>query len=331
MVADLMDANPEEVDGYIASGGTEANIVGCWMGRNRNRGTGRVAIVCSFLTHYSIRKAANLLGIAKNVDYDNLGLHILGTDGNGHLLLDQFETKLKELAVKGVSNIIAIGNAGTTMLGSVDDIPAMSKIIEVVKISYPGTTFHFHVDAAFGGFVIPFLGYLPKIGFTNPSVDSITIDVHKMGLAPYGSGIILARRGLFNEIKSEAPYVPGDDSSLCGSRPGAMALSCWTVMKKIGKAGYASFAHDLTEMAYDIQLKLRLAGLEVFQNDINILAIKGKLSQALQKDFITHTHRSFPIDLSDPLKSKGSSIWNIVVMHHTKMELIDELIAKLKP
>lgn len=336
MAADLMDAKPEDVDGYITSGGTEANIVGCWIGRNRNCEQKKVhvqktAIVCSYLTHYSIPKAANILGIGEFAHDDGCGLHVLGTDKNGHLLLDQFQAKLDELATKSVFKVIVVGNAGTTMLGSVDDIPAMGKIIAKAKASHPEMKFHFHVDAAFGGFIVPFLSYLPRIGFSNSDVDSITIDVHKMGLAPYGSGIILARRDSFKEIKSEAPYVPGDDSTLCGSRPGAMALSCWTAMRRIGKSGYASFARNLTEMAYDIRLKLRLAGLEVFQNDINILAIKGELSPALQKDFITHTHRGFPIDLSDPLKSKGSSIWNIVVMHHTKMELIDELISHLKP
>jgi len=336
MAADLMDARPEDVDGYITSGGTEANIVGCWIGRNRNCEQKKIreqktAIVCSYLTHYSIPKAANILGIGEVPCDDGCGLHVLGTDKNGHLLPDQLQAKLDELATKGVSKIIVIGNAGTTMLGSVDDIPTMSEIIGKAKANHREIKLHFHVDAAFGGFVIPFLSYLPRVGFSNINVDSITIDVHKMGLAPYGSGIILARRGLFEKIKSVAPYIPGNDSTLCGSRSGAMALSCWAAMKKIGKDGYSFHANRLTSMAHTIQLKMKGAGFETFLNDINIVAVKGNLPRELRSTYITHVHEGFPANLDRPFESAKTTVWNIVVMHHTKMELIDELITKLKP
>lgn len=328
MAADLMNADPQEVDGYIASGGTEANLVGCWMGRDAYRQK-PCAIICSYLTHYSVIKASNVLGIGIEPRNDGSGLHLLGTDDSGHLLLDQFDQKLHELAGKGILNIIAVGNAGTTMLGSVDNIPAMNNIVEETKSQYPETNIHFHVDAAFGGFVIPFIDWLPEIGFSNKHVDSITIDVHKMGLAPYGSGIILARRGLFHRVKSIAPYIPGNDCTLCGSRSGAMALSCWAAMKKIGKEGYEHFAGRLTSMARSIRLRLESAGFQTFHNDINIVAVKGEMPEALRNIYITHVHEGFPTDLSDPLNAEKSTVWNIVVMNHTTMELIDELIANL--
>ncbi|MFA6048128.1 MAG: pyridoxal-dependent decarboxylase [Parcubacteria group bacterium] len=329
MAADLMNADPQEVDGYIASGGTEANLVGCWMGRDAHRQK-PCAIICSYLTHYSVIKASNVLGIGIEAGADGNGLHLLGTDDTGHLLLDQFEQKLRELADKGISNIIVVGNAGTTMLGSVDNIPAMNDIVEETKAQYPETNIHFHVDAAFGGFVIPFIDWLPEIGFSNKRVDSITIDVHKMGLAPYGSGIILARRGLFQRVKSIAPYIPGNDCTLCGSRSGTIALSCWAAMKKIGKEGYEHFADRLTSMAHGIRLRLESAGFQTFHNDINIVAVKGEIPEALRNIYITHVHEGFPADLSNPLNSEKSTVWNIVVMNHTTMELIDELVAKLK-
>lgn len=328
MVADLMNANSTEVDGYIASGGTEANLVGCWMGRNAHQQQPS-AIICSYLTHYSVVKASNVLGIGIESNVDGSGLHLLGTDNNGHVLLDQFEQKLNELAKKGISNIIVVGNAGTTMLGSVDNIPAMNEVIDKAKTQYPEISIHFHVDAAFGGFVAPFIDWLPKTGFSNTNVDSIAIDVHKMGLAPYGSGIILARRGLFQRVKSIAPYIPGNDCTLCGSRSGIMALSCWAAMKKIGKEGYEHFASRLTSMAHAIRLKLESAGFQTFHNDINIVAVKGNIPEALRNTYITHVHEGFPADLSRPLNSEKSTVWNIVVMNHTSMDLIDEMITAL--
>src|SRR3989338_6669630 len=148
MCADLMDASPDEVGGYISPGGTEANIVGCWIGRNWSRG--RTAIVGSFLTHYSIVKAADLLGIGTEPQLDGSGLHVVGTDPNGHILLPQLDEKLQELAAAGVTNVIVIGNAGTTMLGSVDDIPGICRIVEAHEGKFASV--HLHVDAAFGGF-----------------------------------------------------------------------------------------------------------------------------------------------------------------------------------
>jgi len=328
MISDLMDADTHEVDGYIASGGTEANLIGCWMGRDAHRQQS-CAIVCSYLTHYSVVKASNVLGIGIEPNENGSGLYLLGTDNNGHLLLDQFEQKLNELIRCGVTNIVVVGNAGTTMLGSVDNIPAMNEIIGNTKAQNPEVNIHFHVDAAFGGFVVPFIGWLPKIGFSNEHVDSITIDVHKMGLAPYGSGIILARRGMFQRVKSIAPYIPGNDCTLCGSRSGAMALSCWAAMRKIGKEGYEHFANRLTSIAHAIRLKLESASFQTFHNDINIVAVKGSIPEALRNTYITHIHEGFPADLSRPFDSEKSTVWNIVVMNHTTMDLIDEMITAL--
>lgn len=329
MAADILDAKPCEVDGYISPGGTEANIVGCWIGRNAHPNKSS-AIICSHLAHYSISKAANILGIGIKAERDGSGLHILGTDVSGHILLDLFEKKLEELAKKKVFNIIIIGNAGTTMLGSIDNIPAMSEIIEKIRKRFLKSNFHFHIDAAFGGFVIPFLDNLPKIGFSNKNVDSVTIDVHKMGFAPYGSGMILARRGLFEHVKSFAPYIPGNDYTLCGSRSGAMALSCWAAMRKIGKKGYAQYAKKFFRTTQEIQTKLKKSDLETFPSDINIIAVKGKFPKILGNTFITHIHNNFPVDLANPNLSLTHPIWNIVVMPHTKIKVINELVAKLK-
>jgi tyrosine decarboxylase/aspartate 1-decarboxylase len=324
MMADLMGASPEEVDGYISSGGTEANIVGCWIGRDSAKGK-PVALLCSTLTHYSVLKACNILGIGA---LNKNSLHLLGTDENGHLLLSQLEDKLNSLAKIGAKNIIIVGNGGTTMLGSVDDIPGICHVIDNFKQKFPSVKIHLHVDAAFGGFVIPFIAGLPIIGFQNPNVSSIAIDAHKMGLTPYGSGIILARRGLFKNIETDAPYVPGNDHTLCGSRSGAMALSCWATMKKIGKNGYAKEARRCVALANTIRKKLERCGLSVFKNDINILAVRSPFPSNLAEKFLTHIHSSFPANLENPLAPERITVWNIVVMRHTTEALIDEFLSE---
>jgi len=325
MAADLMDASLDEIDGYISSGGTEANIAGCWIGRNAQNG-GPTAIVCSFLTHYSILKAANLLGISQEAQPDGQGLHLLGADEDGHILLKRLHQKIFDLASKGIANIIVVGNAGTVMLGSVDDIPAMSEIIERMKGIFPHINIHFHVDAAIGGFIVPFVKELPDIGFNNSAVDSISMDGHKTGLTPYGSGIIMARKGLFERIKSIAPYVPGNDYTLCGSRAGAMALSCWAVMRKLGKDGYALKAKRLIVLTDYIQERLKELGISTFDSDTNIVGVKQQLSC---EKIIAHNQKNFPADMAKPLSSGTRPIWNITVMEHTNKKLVDWCMAEL--
>ena len=89
-----------------------------------------------------------------------------------------------------------VGIAGTTELGLVDDIPEISKIAKSYGV-------YLHVDAALGGFIIPFLNYKNNnqlnFDFKCKGVSSITIDPHKMGLAPVPSGGIIFRKKKYIE------------------------------------------------------------------------------------------------------------------------------------
>lgn len=318
MCADLMGASLQTVDGYIASGGTEANIVGCWMGRNAVAG-GTCAIVYSHAAHYTIPKAANLLNITDR--------RIIGTDTNGRLSIEQLDAELSKLIMRGISNIIVVATVGTTMLGSIDNVPAISKVVEKYRNAGSTSNIHLHVDAAFGGFVVPFISEAPRIGFQNPSVDSVTLDAHKMGFTPYGSGILLARKDLFKRIKTQAPYVPGDDATLTGSRAGVNALCCWAVMRSLGKSGYLTSTQKLLSLTEYVRDSLIGAGFDVFDSDMNIVGIKGSFPETLSKaGFITHIQKDFPTNLEYPDENALQPVWNIVVMPHTSKELIDELL-----
>lgn len=65
---DILKGKPNAQDGYVASGGTEANIQAIWVYRNyymKDLSAKReeVCIVCSEDSHYSMDKAANLLAL----------------------------------------------------------------------------------------------------------------------------------------------------------------------------------------------------------------------------------------------------------------------------
>ena len=135
--------------------------------------------------------------------------------------------------------IVAI--AGTTELGLIDPIEEISKIAQEHNI-------YFHVDAAFGGFSIPFLknlGYeVPVFDFSLDGVCSITVDPHKMGLAPIPAGGIIFRKEEYLQVMAvDSPYLTvKTQSTIVGTRLGASSAATYAIMKYFGKNGYSKLS-----------------------------------------------------------------------------------------
>ena len=81
---------------------------------------------------------------------------------------------------------------------------------------------YLHVDAAFGGFILPFmrdLGYeIPPFDLSVKGVSSIMTDGHKLGLLPIATGFFLARdASLFEAIPTERTLIHTTSSTKPGS------------------------------------------------------------------------------------------------------------------
>ncbi len=228
---DIFRGGPDAQDGYVASGGTEANIQAIWIYRNlfmREYGArpDQIALLCSEDSHYSMVKAANLLQLplrrirveaeSRQVDPSHLRESVAG------------------LQQQGVKFFIVVVNMMTTMFGSVDSVGRYSEILDAA-----GAYYRIHVDAAYGGFVYPFIAPDHHLHFGNPQISSITLDAHKMVQAPYGTGIFLARKGLMKYVfTEEASYIQGLDATLIGSRSGANAVAVWMILMTYGPYGW---------------------------------------------------------------------------------------------
>ena len=181
----------ENPAGHMVTGGTEANIMAIRAARNMardNKGIEKGEFIVPKSAHFSFKKAADML---------NLNLIRVDLDENYRI-----DTKCVEECVN--ENTVAIvGIAGTTELGMIDPIEDLSKIAVENDI-------HLHVDAAFGGFSIPFLkekGYnFPDFDFSLEGVKSITVDPHKMGLSPIPSGGILFRDQSYSDNLKRLGY-----------------------------------------------------------------------------------------------------------------------------
>ena len=315
LAVDVFKATTNDYDGYIATGGTEANIEALWIYRNYFINThqakpSEIMIIASEDTHYSIAKGSNLLMIDwMKVDVNFEDRKIDET---------KFETALEHAMANGKKYFIVVANMGTTMFGSVDNPDAYTTILE--KHNLP---FKLHVDAAYGGFIYPFLTDKNQLDFSNPHVSSITIDAHKMLQAPYGTGIFLCRKNLIeNVLTKEAAYVEGMDLTLCGSRSGANAVAVWMILKTYGKNGWFEKVKIL-EMRTDWLCK-QLDALQIpyFREPfMNIVTMKA----AFISPEIAHHY-----DLVPDSHNHDNKWYKIVLMEHVEVGSLQELITALK-
>jgi len=315
LAVDVFNASPNDYDGYIATGGTEANIEALWIYRNYFMNTyqaklSEIMIVASEDTHYSIAKGSNILMI----DWMKVDVHF----ENRKIDELKFENTLENAIATGKKYFIVVANMGTTMFGSVDDPNVYTTILE--KHELP---FKLHVDAAYGGFVYPFLTDKNQLDFANKHVSSITIDAHKMLQAPYGTGIFLCRKNLIeNVLTKEAAYVEGMDLTLCGSRSGANAVAVWMILKTYGKNGWFEKVKIL-EMRTDWLCKqLDTLNISYFREPfMNIVTIKS--------EFISHD-LAYQYDLVPESHHSANKWYKIVLMEHVEVGSLQELIASLK-
>lgn len=311
---EIFQAPAAGYDGYVAPGGTEANIQAQWIYRNyfiQKFGckAEEIGLIFSQDVHYSAYKGCNLLGIKPiTVAVDNDTRTILRSD---------LEAQLKKAKESGIKYLIVHLSMGTTMFGSVDDA---DEILPVVK----GYFEHYfvHVDAAFGGFIYPFTCPDTNLNFSNPEVSSITIDGHKMLQAPYGTGIFLCRKGLMEYAQTqEASYVQGTDFTLCGSRSGANAVSIWMILMTHGSTGWNYMMQKLIDRTDSICDALTEMGIKYYRNPhMNIVTIDA--------DYIPTTiAKKYHLVADDYAQPKW---WKIVAMTHVEKHVIDAFLLDLK-
>lgn len=155
------------------------------------------------------------------------------------------------------NTICIVPIAGVTWTGMNDDIEALDKALEEYN-SKTGYDIPIHVDAASGGFILPFLNPDKKWDFRLKWVKSISTSGHKYGLVYPGLGWVIWR---------DKSYLPGDMSfsvnylganitqvGLNFSRPAAQILAQYYNFIHLGVDGYReihSNSMDIAEYCHD--------------------------------------------------------------------------------
>ena len=298
--------------GNIVTGGTEANIMAIRAARNHARkykGIVDGEIIISEAAHFSFKKAADML---------NLRIVEAKLDDGYKMDVESLKDSISDKTVA----IVAI--AGTTELGLIDPIDEISKIAHENNI-------YFHVDAAFGGFSIPFLkeiGFdLPVFDFSLEGVCSITVDPHKMGLAPIPAGGIIFRKEEYLQVMAvDSPYLTvKTQSTIVGTRLGAASAATYAILKYFGKQGYAKMAKEMMDNTRYLKEGLEDIGYELVREpELNLLAFNHPKIEAHE--------------LAEKLDELGWKVSvakcpvaiRIVLMNHIKKSHLKELLEDLK-
>ena len=301
-------------DGYVASGGTEANIEAMWILRNyfrkeKGAASNEIALVYSEDSHYSMPKGANLLGLHNIV--------VPVETETRQIKQEALEQAVLQAREAGYAYFILVMNMSTTMFGSVDAIELSTGCLDKLGVEY-----RVHVDGAYGGFIYPFACENSAYTFENPKITSFSLDAHKLVQSPYGTGIFLIRKGMMEyALTEEAQYVKGKDYTLVGSRSGANAVAVWMILRTYGSEGWKAKTGELIERTDRLCLSLDERGIPYFRNPfMNIVAIKGSaIPQEIVRQFllVPDTHEETP------------SWVKIVVMEHVSQGKLDKFLFAL--
>ncbi|EGQ9767220.1 putative pyridoxal-dependent aspartate 1-decarboxylase [Vibrio alginolyticus] len=248
--------------GAFCSGGTIANITALWVARNKalrangsfkgvekeglfkamkHYGYDGLAVLVSERGHYSLKKAADVLGLGQE------GLVAVKTDTNNRIVIDDLKAKIVELEKQNIKPIAVIGVAGTTETGNIDPLPEIAEVCQAHGC-------HFHVDAAWGGATLMSNHHRHLLKGVEMA-DSVTIDAHKQLYIPMGAGMVLFKDpDAMKSIEHHAQYILRKGSkdlgshTLEGSRSG-MAMLVYAAMHIISRPGYELLIDQSIEKA----------------------------------------------------------------------------------
>lgn len=243
--------DPAHAIGSFCSGGTIANLTALWAARNTVLPAGKgfaglaqeglaaglqhydyraLAIVVSERGHYSLGKAADILGIGRR------NLVAIETDAHNRIRPELLAQRCDELQRAGTRVMAIVGVAGSSETGSIDPLNAMADIAEERGI-------HFHVDSAWGGPTLFSRTHRPLLAGIERA-DSVTIDAHKQLYVPMGAGLCVFKRPeTLASVEHHAEYIIRKGSkdlgshSVEGSRPG-MAVLVHAGLHIIARSGY---------------------------------------------------------------------------------------------
>ncbi|MGC4892385.1 pyridoxal phosphate-dependent decarboxylase family protein [Micromonospora sp. DT31] len=251
----------DTADGVFTSGGTQSNLQAMLLAReetyrrvvggaatrpDRPQVVSRLRVVTSAAGHFSVQKAAKLLGLAADA------VLTVPTDADRQMRTDELARVLDRCHRDGQVVMAVVATAGTTDFGSVDPLPEIADICAAAGI-------WMHVDAAYGcGLLVsPTRRHLLD-GIARAT--SVTVDYHKSFFQPVSSSALLVRDGrvlrhatwhadYLNPARAVEQGIPNQvDKSIQTTRR-FDACKLWLTLRIMGPDGIGALFDQVVDLA----------------------------------------------------------------------------------
>ena len=241
-MAELFGFGPA-ASGIFLTGTSLANLCAVMIARDRALGVEvrsigvrdpGVAAYASKAVHACIVRAMDMTGLGTD------RLRLIDTDADGRIIPAALEAAISADRAAGLKPFLVVGSAGTVDIGAIDDLDALADIA-----AREGATFH--VDGALGALGVLSAQVAPRLKGIERA-DSLALDFHKLGQAPYDAGLLLVRDAAAHKRTfsyGDAPYLRHSERGLAGGEfwpcdfgpdlsRGFRALKVWFTLKTYG-------------------------------------------------------------------------------------------------
>ncbi|PYL10282.1 MAG: pyridoxal-dependent decarboxylase [Verrucomicrobia bacterium] len=169
-----------EAGGLFVSGGSMANLAAIAAARQaKDFSSSRLRMYASSATHFSIAKAAALLGIGRE------NVRLVAVDERFKIRTDDLVAKITTDLEAGLLPFCVVANAGTVDTGAVDPLAEIREIADRFQL-------WMHVDGSYGAFAILAESARRLFGGIEQA-DSIALDPHKWLYLPVDVGCVIYR------------------------------------------------------------------------------------------------------------------------------------------
>ncbi len=239
------------------------------------------------------------------------------------------------------NTICVVPILGVTITGLNDNVETINRALEELN-NKNGWEIPIHVDAATGGFILPFTQPDTVWDFRLKWVMSISVSGHKFGLIYPGVGWIVWRNNeaLPSEMNFAVNYL-GDSVpsiSINFSRPGNQVLAQYYQFIRLGYEGYKAIQSACIDVCSKLREELKKMKIfEMLSNELPNPLFAWKLKEDSERKWTLY-------DLSDALHIEGwqvpaysmpadmeeTVIMRVVIRQGTGIDLADLLIADIK-
>jgi glutamate/tyrosine decarboxylase-like PLP-dependent enzyme len=244
----------EKADGIFTSGGTQSNLQALLLARDHAVAAGArtadLRIVASADGHFSVQKAARMLGLG------DAAVVCVPVDERRRTDVKALGAALAAVESRGEVVMAVVATAGTTDFGAIDPLTEVAALARAYGA-------WFHVDAAYGGGLLASTTrrhWLTGI----ERADSVTIDYHKTWFQPVSSSALIVADGAhLGHVTWHADYLnPKDaahpnqvDKSIQTTRR-FDALKLWLTLRIMGPDRIGEYVDTVVDLATEVGNRL---------------------------------------------------------------------------